>query len=132
MRFRDNINAGSAHIFVVTAESGDILGSIAGGPIREPIPGYDAELYALYLLRGHHRAGLGRALVLHLAAELHGQGHHAMTVWALAETPAVAFYKRFGAVPITGKMVEIGGARLPDLALGWPDLRRLPKSATSR
>jgi GNAT superfamily N-acetyltransferase len=119
-RWRPNIVAGKAHFLVAETEppQPQLIGFVAGGPIREPLAEYDAELYALYLLRDHQGAGLGRALVQHLAAKLCAQGFHKMAVWALAQNPAVAFYKCLGALPLTGKLIEIGGARLPDLALG--------------
>jgi hypothetical protein len=45
-----------------------------------------------------------------------------MLVWALEANPAVEFYKRLGAIPVTRKRIDIGGKDLSDLALGWPSL----------
>ena len=45
-----------------------------------------------------------------------------MLVWVLEANPAARFYERLGAVPVTRQTIEIGGALLPELALGWPGL----------
>jgi GNAT superfamily N-acetyltransferase len=119
--WQQRLEENSRYIFVAEDESG-IFGFICGGPIREPIPGYDAELDAIYLLQRHQRGGAGRALVLMLAAALRAQGLTSMIVWALEANSAVQFYQRLGAVPVIRKTVNIGGADLPDLALGWSTL----------
>jgi len=99
-----------------------IFGFIAGGPIRDPADGYDAELYAIYLLTQNQHNGAGRALVRTLASSLHAKGLNSIIVWVLEANPAVDFYKRLGAVPVTKKTINIGGQDLSDLALGWHSL----------
>jgi GNAT superfamily N-acetyltransferase len=111
---------------ILIAESGPtVFGFIAGGPIRTTIENYDSELYALYLLQTHHGQGAGRALVHQLAQTLHSQGFQSMLVWVLEANPAAHFYQHLGAIPVTQQTIEIGGALLPEHALGWPDLRSL-------
>jgi len=112
------------HIFVACDETG-IIGFVTGGAIRDAAEDYDAELYAIYLLQQKQQRGAGRALVRTLAASLHAQGLKKMIVWALEANPAVEFYKRLGAIPITRKMINIGGKELSDLALGWTSLSSL-------
>ena len=111
-------------IFVAEDNSG-IFGFIGGGPIRDAVDDYDAELYAIYLLKDHQQQGAGRALTITLAASLRAQGFKSMAVWALEENPAVNFYKRLGAVPVVTRSIHIGGKDLPDLALGWTSLSSL-------
>ena len=111
-------------IFVACDETG-VVGFIAGGAIRDPAEDYDAELYAIYLLQQKQQQGAGRALVRALATSLHAQGLRKMIVWALEANPAVEFYKRLGAIPVTTKIIHIGGKDLPDLALGWTSLSSL-------
>jgi|SRR5271166_210145 len=41
---------------------GEIVGFVSGGAIREPVQTYDAELYAIYLLKQAQRQGIGTAL----------------------------------------------------------------------
>jgi GNAT superfamily N-acetyltransferase len=111
---------------ILIAEDGaGIFGFISGGAIRDAVDSYEAELYAIYLLKTHQKQGAGRALIRDLAAALHAQGFENMIVWALEANPAVEFYKRLGAVPLTSKSIHIGGKDLPEMALGWPDLASL-------
>ena len=112
------------HFFIVEDQTG-VFGFVTGGAIRDPADGYEAELYAIYLLQTHQQQGAGRALVHALAAALDAQGLKSMLVWALEANPAVEFYKRLGAIPVTRKIIQIGGKDLPDLALGWPTLSSL-------
>ena len=119
--WRQWLEANASQVFVSVDESG-IFGFIGGGPIREALGEYDAELYAIYLLENRQQQGVGRALVRTLAASLHAQGLKSMIVWALQENSAVEFYKHLGAVPIMTKTVNIGCKDLPDVALGWSSL----------
>ena len=48
-----------------------------------------------------------------------------MLVWVLEQNPSVSFYERLGAVQVARKIINIGGADLQELALGWPSLDRL-------
>jgi ribosomal protein S18 acetylase RimI-like enzyme len=119
------LTGNSAQILVAEEEAG-IFGFTSGGTIRDPVEDYDAELYAMYLLSTHQQRGAGRALTRALASSLHAQDLKSMAVWALeANHPAIAFYKRLGAVPIAKKIINIGGIDLSDLALGWPALHLL-------
>jgi GNAT superfamily N-acetyltransferase len=116
------IEAGKDFFFIAEDESG-VFGFISGGPIREPVEGFDAELHTIYLLQDRQRGGTGRRLVETLVPDLLSAGFHGMVVWVLAQNPAVEFYQRLGAIEISRKSVEIAGVSLDDRLLGWPDLR---------
>ncbi len=109
-------------IFVAEVE-GEVVGFAAGGAIREPFPAYDSELYTLYLLKKVQGRGLGKALLRTVVEALLEKGHRSMLAWVLEQNPAVGFYESAGAQPLMTKQVEIGGTPLPELALGWPDLK---------
>lgn len=109
-------------LFHVAEDESGIFGFVSGGPIREPVDGYDAELHTIYLLADRQGSGMGRRLVNAIVQDLRGAGFRSMVVWVLDQNPAVQFYKRLGAIEIARKTVEIGGAMLDDRALGWPDL----------
>jgi ribosomal protein S18 acetylase RimI-like enzyme len=122
--WQEQILAGNISIFVAEEEAG-IFGFAAGGEAREKLDEYEAELYAIYLLRGRQRQGVGRTLCLALASDLQTKGFMSMLVWVLEQNPSVSFYERLGAVQIARKVIDIGGADLQELALGWPSLDRL-------
>ena len=122
--WQEQILAANISILVAEEETG-IFGFAAGGEIREKLDDYDAELYAIYLLRERQRQGLGRTLVIALASALQTTGFSSMLVWVLEQNPSVSFYERLGAVQIARKVINIGGADLQELAFGWPSLDRL-------
>jgi len=110
-------------VFVAEIE-GKIVGFAGGGPIREPLAAYDAELYTIYLLEEVQGRGIGKDLLSAVAEALVGKDHTSMLVWVLEQNPAVRFYEKTGAEHLMSKQIEIGGISLTELALGWPDLRR--------
>jgi ribosomal protein S18 acetylase RimI-like enzyme len=122
--WKAQILADNISIFLVQDETG-IFGFVAGGEVREKLEEYDAELYAIYLLRERQRQGVGKTLSLTLASALQAQGYTSMLVWVLEQNPSVSFYQRLGAVQIARKIINIGGADLQELAFGWPSLDRL-------
>jgi GNAT superfamily N-acetyltransferase len=109
-------------IFLVAEDEEGIFGFACGGRLREELAGYDAELYAMYILGGRQGQGTGRSLAQSLADALLADGFKSMAVWVLERNPAVSFYRRLGAIQIARKTIEIGGIQLEELALGWPDL----------
>jgi GNAT superfamily N-acetyltransferase len=122
--WQEQILAGNVSILLAEDEAG-IFGFVAGGAAREKLDEYDAELYAIYLLRQRQRHGVGRTLCLALASALQAKGLTSMLVWVLEQNPAVSFYEHLGAVLIARKVINIGGADLQELAFGWPSLDRL-------
>ena len=116
--------ADTVTIFVAEDETG-IFGFASGGKIREAIGDYDAELYAIYVLHQRQRQHAGRMLSNALASSLRTSGFKSMLVWVLEANPSVSFYKHLGGIPVSQKLIEIGGADLSELAFGWPTLDRL-------
>jgi ribosomal protein S18 acetylase RimI-like enzyme len=123
-RWQEQILADNISILVAEDETG-IFGFAAGGEVREKLDDYDAELYAIYLLRERQKQGAGRTLCRTLVSALQTKGFTSMLVWVLEQNPSVSFYKRLGAVQIARKVINIGGADLQELAFGWPSLDRL-------
>lgn len=109
-------------VFVAEVE-GAIVGFAGGGPIREPFAPYDAELYTIYLLQEQQGCGIGKRLLNALTEDLLLKKYSSMLVWVLEQNAAVHFYENAGAQFLMSKQIEIGGAQLPELALGWPNLR---------
>jgi GNAT superfamily N-acetyltransferase len=112
----------------VAEEQGRIVGFAAAGPIRESLEAYDAELYTIYILKHAQGHGIGRSLLNVVIDSLAKRGHAGMLVWVLEQNPAVRFYEHTGAKRVTSKSIEIGGASLVELALGWRNLAALSLS----
>ena len=113
--------AEDALMFLAEDEAG-VFGFACGGKLREALNSFDAELYAIYLLRERQGKGAGRSLFDALTRALRTAGYSGMVLWVLKENPAVKFYERMGGKLIARKPIEIGGAQLEEVAFGWPRL----------
>jgi ribosomal protein S18 acetylase RimI-like enzyme len=116
---------GSSVPIFVSTENAIVVGFISGGPIRDPIDDYEAELYTIYLLQHAQRRGIGTALLKELAHRLHEDGFRNMAAWVLEDNASSNFYEKSGAHRVASKQIEIGGAMLPVVAYGWPSLRTI-------
>lgn len=108
-------------VFVAELD-GEIVGFVGGGALREPLQDYDAELFAIYLLKQAQRRGIGAALLKTLAESLNAKGFKSMAAWVLEGNSSSHFYERSGAVRLLSKEIEVGSAMLPVVAYGWPNL----------
>jgi GNAT superfamily N-acetyltransferase len=115
---------------VVVAELGaDVVGFVSFGPIRERIPGYGGEFYALYVLPEAQGCGVGTALMAQAARSLVRNRWAGAAVWVLEENhPGRRFYERLGGLPLgMPKALQYRGQEFQavrEVAYGWPDLRR--------
>lgn len=105
--------------FVACDVSGRVVGFARAGPERDGDPTHTGELYAIYVLEGHQRHGLGRELVRRVALHLRGHAHRAMLVWALAANPYRRFYEALGGTLCRARPIEIGGVVLEAVAYGY-------------
>ena len=121
VHWKEELARSTGTAFVAEDDAG-IFGFVSGGKLRKPIADYDGEIYAIYLMQDRQRRGADRALTTALAHALRSCGLASMIVWVLKENPAVGFYRHLGAVPIMEATIEIGGAKLDELAFGWPSL----------
>jgi ribosomal protein S18 acetylase RimI-like enzyme len=113
-------------VFVAVDYAGKIVGFASGGNTREPVPGYDGELYAIDLYGDVQGQGLGRRLVHNIAQTLANRGYKSIVVWVLADNPARGFYEQLGGTYVTEKEIMIGGEKpLQEVAYGWPDIQAL-------
>jgi ribosomal protein S18 acetylase RimI-like enzyme len=109
-------------IFVADLPNRGIVGFVAGGRIRHAEPGFDAELYAIYLLKEAQRGGIGRQLTRAWAECAIERGFHAAVVRVLAANPACGFYERLGGRKIKEAMLTIAAREYPELWYAWDDL----------
>ncbi|MEJ0044653.1 MAG: GNAT family N-acetyltransferase [Rhizomicrobium sp.] len=112
----------AASVLVADREDG-VAGYAMFGPMRDAAPGYDGQLYAIYLRPAAMRSGIGGALFRAASESLRAQGRANFLLWVFeANAAARRFYERQGGSLIPGAHVvtEIGGAHLPELAYGFP------------
>ena len=94
------------------------------------MPGYDAELFAIYLLDRVQRQGIGSALLNRLTEALYSRDLTAIIAWVLESNSSCSFYERTGARALQTKQIEIGGAPLSVRAYGWPALKAASSNRT--
>ena len=109
----------------------EVVGFVSSGPIRERIPGYSAEFYALYVLPEAQGCGIGTALIAQAARALVRRRWLGATVWVLEDNQlGRRFYEGLGGLPLgVAKSLAYRGTSYPsvrEVAYGWPDLRGAP------
>jgi ribosomal protein S18 acetylase RimI-like enzyme len=117
-------------LFVAERPGGELVGFAGGGRCRAASLPYDAEVYAIYVLRAVQQRGCGRRLMAALAAALQARGFDSICLWVLRENAtARAFYERLGGGAV-GERTEIDGEETFDeVAYGWASLDSLRSAA---
>ena len=105
--------------FVVEENAHQFVGFARGTRHDGGVPGYQGELNKIYVLRRHHRNGLGRLLVCQIADRFLTQGVRSMLLFGDARNPSNGFYEHLGAVRLLSAEGEFHGG------YGWPDLGEL-------
>jgi len=117
---------------VLVAQFDDrLVGFVSAGPIRERIPGYDGEFYALYVLPEAQGCGIGTALAARAARTLLKHRYRSAVVWVLEDNHlGRRFYERLEGRSLgVAKALAYRGTGYPhvrEMAYGWRDLRRVP------
>jgi ribosomal protein S18 acetylase RimI-like enzyme len=117
-------------LFVAQEPSGDLVGFAGGGARRSSALPHDAEVYAIYVLRGAQQRGCGRRLMTALADALLARGFKSLCLWVLEENAnARRFYERLGGAVVGEKTEEDGGYEFKEIAYGWDDLEFIRSAA---
>lgn len=109
-------------LLVAEAPSEGIVGFASSGPEREDGTGFDAELYAIYLLENYQGRGIGRKLIDRSVDLLRKAGCDSLRVWVLAGNPAEQFYSRLGGKRSGEKPLLMAGRQLSEVSYAWHDL----------
>jgi GNAT superfamily N-acetyltransferase len=112
-------------VYVAEDSPGNIVGFASGGRERSGDPVYTGELYAIYLLEGWQRQGIGRQLAVAVVRRLIQRGLRSLLIWVLAQNPSRRFYEALGGRQVREKLETRGDVQLVEIAYGWLDARRL-------
>lgn len=125
--WRSGLAKASRPEFLLVAElpTGRLAGFASGGPERSGHPEYKGELFAIYLLEEHLRAGIGSALVREVMKRLRAQDIPNMIMWMLKDNPNRAFAERLGGVNVASKKYQIGNQDLEAIAYAWKDFTEI-------
>lgn len=127
-RWEEELNDPARASFLFVAETGDgeVVGFASCGPERKGDAEFDGELYAIYILEGFQRAGLGRALTLAVVERLMAAGFGSMLIWALEVNDAGRrFYESLGGGLVRTGSVTRDQHTFPTVGYGWPDIAAL-------
>jgi GNAT superfamily N-acetyltransferase len=118
--FRKGFSAESYRMFVAEASHG-VVGFADFGAPRENI-GYEAELYAIYLLPEFQRKGIGAKLFDLGVENFIRDGKSSMYLLALEVSPYRSFYEKMGGRIIGRKQIGIEGVEFDEVIYGWDNL----------
>ena len=76
---------GGGDAVLVAEFDGEIVGFVSSGPIRERIPGYSGEFYALYVLPEAQGCGIGTALIAQAGRAMVRRRWVSAAVWVLED-----------------------------------------------
>ncbi|MBD8070535.1 GNAT family N-acetyltransferase [Bacillus sp. PS06] len=111
--------------YVAVNESNEIIGFANGGKERSGKYEYDAELYAIYLLKEYQGMGIGKKLVNRLCNNLYEKGYQSMLVWFLKDNPSRKFYESMNPELVGTATIFISGVELEEQSYGWRDMKAL-------
>ena len=116
------ISDGSSKVYVAEENAG-VVGFASGGHERAGEPGYEGELYAIYVLDAAQRRGFGRELFRASVGGLRELGLSDMIIWVLRDNrPGRDFYERLGGVYVREQPITIGPATVQEVSYGWRQL----------
>jgi ribosomal protein S18 acetylase RimI-like enzyme len=118
----------SSTIIYLAEDGGDAVGFVAGGPPQTEVKDYRAEVYALYILPGHWRKGLGRQLMQVMVSSFQDNNKTSMVIWVLKDNlPACSFYTALGGHVTAEKQYKVGTEMMDATGYGWEDFSTLLK-----
>ncbi len=120
--FRQRFDETNYKMFVAETEKNGIVGFADFGAARESDFGFEAELYAIYLLREFQGKGIGENLFRLCQKEMIADNFDSMYLMALAVSPYKSFYEKMG-----GKLIGQGNHFLAlveyeTIIYGWKNL----------
>jgi 3-deoxy-manno-octulosonate cytidylyltransferase (CMP-KDO synthetase) len=121
--FRQRFGEANHKMFVAETAKDGIIGFADFGAARESNFAFEAELYAIYLLREFQGKGIGENLFKLCQKEMSANGFNSMYLIALEVSPYKSFYEKMG-----GKIVGRGNHFLSlveykTVTYGWKNLR---------
>jgi GNAT superfamily N-acetyltransferase len=106
-------------MYVAEAEESGVVGFADYGDPRDDVAGYEAELYAIYLLPEYQGRGVGHALFRRVVDALVGSGKRSLCLLALEVSPYKSFYEKMGGRVIEHRPKEIEGVAFDVSVYGW-------------
>ena len=123
--FREAFLQEDYEMFVAETAKGEIVGFADFGRASREDFGFDAELFAIYLLPEFQRKGVGGELFKLGVRDLLEKGRKSMCLQALFKSPYRAFYEKLGGKVIGKSAHKLGDADFETVYYGWEDLTKI-------
>jgi len=121
---REKILKDNSERVLVAEKEGGVCGFISGGKPRADLPGFDSEIYALYVDQKDRGLGAGAALMRVFFEREAGRGAHNCALWVLEENPSRKFYEKMGGVLLSFKKTGVfGGKTMTEVSYAWNELK---------
>lgn len=120
--FKERFQSSAYKMYVAEVADGGIIGFADCGEPRNEIDGYQAELYAIFLLPEFQGSGVGRRLFSLCVEAVVKSGKSSMYLYAFENSPYRSFYDKMGGVVIEKRQVEIEGTLFNAVVYGWKNL----------
>ena len=114
-------SSGEELVYVLEVEN-KVIGFLSAGPAREKNFNYDAEIYALYLLKKYQNKGYGKKLLKESFKHIKKEGYESIYLWVLKANPSVEFYKKMGGKKVKDSKIEIADNSYNEIAFAWDHL----------
>ena len=97
--WRRGLPAGEGRHTLVALDGDEVVGFASGGPDRGK-HGFEAEVYAIYLLSQVRRRGIGGRLMARMFRRFSDDGRASAHLWVhVGNVAGEAFYRKLGGVP---------------------------------
>ena len=120
--FANRAGAGFYKMFLAETQEG-VLGFMDVGEPRDRELSYDAELYAIYILKEFQRKGIGQELFRLGVGAAVAAGMNSMYLLALEVSPYRPFYEKLGGKLAGRKVVALDGVDFSAVIYAWDKLR---------
>ena len=98
------------------------IGFCSGGPSRRSTYPAESEVYAIYLMPGFERRGIGGRLFQNVVVDIAASGRKGLFLTALSVNPNRSFYTNLGGVEAEAESLQLGNEIYPQIAFVWDDL----------
>lgn len=120
--FENGFAASSYKMFVAETSNNEIVGFADFGRARNRQSKYEAELYAIYLLRDFQRRGIGGKLFKLIVQSVIANGINSLSLISLEASPYKSFYEKMGGRVIERNTTDIEGINYKTVVYGWDKL----------
>ena len=113
--------------FVAENEINEVIGYSLSGKNRHINFNYEAELYAIYLLKEYQGHGIGKKLFIKSLEEFMKLGIRSFIVFVLSSNlNSRKFYESFQPDHTANETITIDNGQYCDICYGWSDIANIP------